>query len=677
MRLTEFRICNYRSINDTGWVPVGKLTSLVGRNESGKTNVLQALKTLNPPGGPVDLNKTKDFPRHRRLSECLDDTEVVATRWALSGEERIELGAIYPRAASVEVIEVGRCYKATPITVEFLPLSDFSDAADGVRKTLQELDDTLRVHATELDQALDNTLNQTLQKLVSEWEKEEDTESWAISAAPSLAALRKTFADSGSTIPQAVEQHLLKIEGIVKTYNEDARASQKARIWVQKRLPVFSYVSEYPELKGHQNIADFLTRRASNQTNDADANFEKMCRVAGIDPQELQELHGKGDHETRNQLANRAGAVVTAELRRLWKDRELKVRFSPDAQHFDTYISDPNSLYDVEVNLDERSRGLKWFFSFYITFAADTQGGSAESAILLLDEPGLYLHALSQADLLRHLDSDFKNQIIYTTHSPFMVPTELLDAIRTVNIDQEAGTTVTATPSGDSRTLFPLQMALGYSLSQSLFVGSNNLIVEGVTDYWYLSTASEFLASKGHPSLPNNLTITPAGGAQKVGYMVALLSSERLRVLLLLDEEHQARKSVDDLIKSKLIVKKSVLFASEAFATPPTEADIEDILDESVFEKLVAESYKKELKGKTLKLNSKIPRIVKRYEDAFDKIGVEFHKTRPARLFLKMMADAPDSVIFGPSKDRFVKLFEIISEAHTHLISKPTNPFGT
>jgi predicted ATP-dependent endonuclease of OLD family len=175
-----------------------------------------------------------------------------------------------------------------------------------------------------------------------------------------------------------------------------------------------------------------------------------MCKVADLSPRELHNLHAANDHETRNQLANRASAIVTTELRRLWKDRALKVRFSPDANHLDTFISDPNSVYDVEVNLDDRSRGLKWFFSFYIAFSADTKGGSAENAILLLDEPGLFLHALSQADLLRHFSADFNNQILYTTHSPFMVPTENLDAIRTVSIDQDAGTTVSNNPTGDS-----------------------------------------------------------------------------------------------------------------------------------------------------------------------------------------------------------------------------------
>src|SRR5258708_2754853 len=253
----------------------------------------------------------------------------------------------------------------------------------------------------------------------------------------------------------------------------------KARNWAITKLPVFIYLAEYPELQGHQNISQNLQRKNQNQQTEADKDFEKLCKVAGLDPVKLNQLQGEEQSEERNQIANRASAVVTAEIRRLWKDRPLKVRFNLDGAHFDTLISDPTTTFDVEVNLDERSRGFKWFFSFYIAFSADTKGGSAENAILLLDEPGLFLHALSQADLLRHFSTDFNNQIVYTTHSPFMVPTENLDAIRTVSIDQDAGTTVSNNPTGDSRTLFPIQAALGFTLSQSLFIGPNNLVVEG------------------------------------------------------------------------------------------------------------------------------------------------------------------------------------------------------
>jgi AAA ATPase domain len=409
-------------------------------------------------------------------SECTDDTPVVSTDWELDTAEQTELAQLFPHAAGVTHVNIGRRYKASTPLVSFADVKPIAFSAPDVTADTPEL-----------------------------------------------------------------------------------------RSWVASRLPVFVYFDEYPELTGHQNIAEFIARKSSNQLNEPDINFEKMCKVAGLDPQKLHELHAAGDHETRNQLANRAGAVVTSELRRLWKDRQLKVRFSPDAEHLDTVVADPNSVYDVEVNLDERSRGLKWFFPFYITFSADTQGGSADRAILLLDEPGLHLHALSQGDLLRHLAHDFKNQIIYTTHSPFMVPTENLDAVRTVNIEQDAGMTVTDTPTGDSRTLFPLRMALGFSLSQSLFIGSDNLIVEGVTDYWVLSSVSEYLSGIGKTGLQKALTITPAGGAQKVGYMVALLTSERLRVLVLLDDEKQARSTREELVKAKLIRDDGVVFASSGF----------------------------------------------------------------------------------------------------------------
>jgi predicted ATP-dependent endonuclease of OLD family len=328
------------------------------------------------------------------------------------------------------------------------------------------------------------------------------------------------------------------------------------------------------------------------------------------------------------------------------------------------------------VNLDERSRGLKWFFSFYITFSADTKGGNAEKAILLLDEPGLYLHATSQADLLRHFADDFENQIIYTTHSPFMVPTENLDAIRTVNIEQDAGTTVSNDPTGDTRTLFPLQAALGFNLAQSLFIGPNNLVIEGVTDFWIMSCASDYLRSIGKDGLPEQLTLTPAGGAQKIPYMTALLTSERLNVLVLLDDEKQARGTKDELVTSKLIRDDNVVFVTDAFDDgKPAEADIEDILDPAVFEMLVRQSYKDELKRAKLELNTNIPRIAKRFELAFTAQGLTFHKTRPARLLLHMAANEPERVFTGPTCERFARLFERIGRCLAKHQTRGAAPF--
>jgi hypothetical protein len=107
MKLQTFQVTNFRSINDSGPVTVANVTSLVGRNESGKSNLLLALRTLNPPGGMIDLNRVKDFPRHRRLSECSDDTPVVSTTWELGPTEQTELSGMFPRASGVTHVTIG------------------------------------------------------------------------------------------------------------------------------------------------------------------------------------------------------------------------------------------------------------------------------------------------------------------------------------------------------------------------------------------------------------------------------------------------------------------------------------------------------------------------------------------------------------------------------------------
>lgn len=679
MHLVEFTVTNYRSINDSGPVAVAKLTSLVGRNESGKTNLLLALQALNPVGGITALSPIKDFPRHRRLSECTDDTRVLNATWDLDAGEQQELAALFPRAAGVGRVEIGRYYSAKR-WVHFPGLKPLELSASAVNGPLRRITPSATTIAEKLSD--DNVKNQALAaiaKFAQELTLTGKPQEWAGRATQGAASFRQALAAASITLPDREDGALGELEDLAAEIAADASAWQAARNWAAEKLPIFIYVDEYPELSGHQNIAEYLARKNAqpSQLTAADKNFEKMCKVADLDPAELQRLYGAQDHETRNQLANRAGAVVTGELRRLWKDRQLKVRFNADAHHLDTFVSDPNSVYDVEVNLDERSRGLKWFFSFYITFAADTKGGSAENAVLLLDEPGLYLHALSQGDLLRHLATDFSNQIIYTTHSPFMVPTENLDAVRTVNISQDSGTTVTNSPTGDARTLFPLQMALGFSLSQSLFVGLSNLVVEGVTDYWILSSISEYLHGVGKGGLPKGVTVTPAGGAQKVGYMVALLTAERLQVLVLLDEEKQARGTKEELVKSKLIRDDNIIFASDGFADQarPREADIEDLLDPNVYDALVREGYKAELKDKKLVLNDKIPRVVKRYEAAFADSGMEFLKTRPARLLLTKIATDPEAIMTAPTTERFERLFTRIGRAAASNRRRGTEPF--
>ena len=212
-------------------------------------------------------------------------------------------------------------------------------------------------------------------------------------------------------------------------------------------------------------------------------------------------------------------------------------------------------------------------------------------------------------------------------------------------------------------------------MAQSLFVGPNNLVVEGVTDFWIMSAVSAYAAEKGKASLSPTLTLTPAGGAQKVSYMVALLTSESLNVLVLLDTERDSKATKEELLKTKLIRDQNVVFVSEAFASPPSEADIEDLLDPAIYESLARESYAAELKGKTLTLNAKIPRIAKRVAAGLEGLGIPFHKTRPTRLFLKKMASEPEKMVPDQSLDQFDALFALINGRLDKQVSKGAKPF--
>ncbi|MCA2008520.1 AAA family ATPase [Tritonibacter mobilis] len=674
MKLFSFRIQNFRSISDSGEVKASRITALLGRNESGKTNLLRALASLNPPGGMVDLSDIKDFPRHRRLSECTPDTAVVDTNWELSEREWAELLAIWPRAKVGSHVTVSRRYdKGHWLFIPSTPFEfDQKSISASVRKTAQ----ATKAAAHNLEDEPKAKLEAAADTFLEKAEPGADVKSWAAAMKEAGEALGVALATADAELTEKQDDVLTNLTELAKGFLNDEVAHQEARVWVANKVPTFVYLADYPEIKGHQNIAHYLDRKQKNAQTEADINFGKMCGVAGLDPARLQELVNSNTEE-RNQLANRASAVVSGELQKLWTDRRLKVRFNPDGNHLETFVADSTKNYDVEINLDERSRGFQWFFGFYMIFAADTQGGDKDGAILLLDEPGLYLHAKSQGDLLRHLEEDFENQILYTTHSPFMVPTHHLEWVRTVNIDVDKGTTVTNDPTGDARTLFPLQAALGYDLAQSLFLGGSNLVVEGVTDYWILSAASDYLSGNGGTGLDPKLTLTPAGGAQKIPYMVSLLASENLDVMVVLDHEKDAAATREGLVKGKLLRDQNVVSIGDAFpeGSRPTEADVEDLLDADVYEALVRESYANELAGKTLKVNDKIPRLAKRMEQAFKEVGLEFYKTRPTRLFLEKMGTDPGAVMTQGAKDRIGKLFTIINERFERHSTRNGKPF--
>src|SRR5690606_11321550 len=165
-----------------------------------------------------------------------------------------------------------------------------------------------------------------------------------------------------------------------------------------------------------------------------------------------------------------AGQAMTEKFAAWWLQRRHKFRYDLDGDYFRVCVSD--DLDPSEIELDQRSQGMQYFFSFLLIFLVEA-ADNHKNSIHLLDEPGTSLHGTAQAKIIEFLRKiTDENQVIYSTHSPFMVDGEHLEEIRPVYEDKETGSTKVSDDvwPKDKDALCPLQAALGYQLAQSLFI---------------------------------------------------------------------------------------------------------------------------------------------------------------------------------------------------------------
>ncbi|MBF4248845.1 OLD family endonuclease, partial [Vibrio anguillarum] len=193
--------------------------------------------------------------------------------------------------------------------------------------------------------------------------------------------------------------------------------------------------------------------------------------------------------DSRSYQLNAASVRLTNEIKLVWmpnpkRPEADRLKVVADGQYLKVVVEDD---LGVDIELDQRSEGFQWLVSFFIVFFSEAMD-KHENAILLLDEPGMSLHALKQRDFRETISRLAENnQTLFTTHSPFLVGPDELDIVRVVEMKERTlGTKVhTTLSSEDPAGLLPLQEALGYDLANSLFSQQRNLILEGLTDYWY------------------------------------------------------------------------------------------------------------------------------------------------------------------------------------------------
>ena len=635
--LKKVEIEKYKSFLEKQTIEIENgVTRIVGKNESGKTALLEAIAKFNyfdENDETFQFNSINDYPRGYLKKYEQDfpnnDFEVIKCTFQISDELLDKIKSdIGDNVFEDNIIIISKTYNNTKkysINANqnnFIKnfLSDFS-----IEK--KDLDDLLNIDTIDdLRKKLKNqNMNSILEKLDEKY------------------------------INQSHKNFNNKISGYI------------AKKYIDTNLPKFLYFDEYYLLPGTINLNKFENGSIDSEfTKEQNDITKALFELANID---INKIMNSDKYEDFISELEATSNSITDEFSQYWStNKNLEINFTIQSKENQYNILNKllqirikNKTHRVTLPLKNRSKGFIWFFSFLIWFSKVQE---TNNLIILLDEPGLNLHAEAQNDLLKYIDNKLapNYQVIYTTHSPFMIDSEKLNEVRTVydsNDDKKGSIISNAIEEKDQGTLFPLQAALGYNLAQNLYISEKNLLVEGVADLMYLTVMSEILKSLNREGLNDDITIVPVGGLDKVATFISLLRGNKLNIVCLLDTfiDQKGKARLNNLIQEKIISENQIIFFDK-YIERLDFADIEDMFEIEEYLKLFNNEFKNEFK-------EIIPREINETKSMIPQINKilnikRFNHYRPAKYLTSICDNKKD--FSEKTLERFEKLFKDINK---------------
>jgi predicted ATP-dependent endonuclease of OLD family len=571
MRLVQTQTTKYKSIDDsTAYSIEPDITCLVGKNESGKSALLESLYRLKPlsMGLISGFDGLRDYPRRTFATDepKVATTTVISATYELTSEEVHAFNEEFGDALTSRLVNFTKKYSN----------------AHGVGVQLNN--PALLAH---------------------------------VKALPELAGLPVSKLQTLDAVNAAIDA--VKDPSIALTKLRErlsTNLAQQARVWLLNRLPQNLLFTQYSTMAGTVSIERLQTVN-EDELQPQERTALSLLRLAGVESEQFDEAN----YEARKARLEAAANALTDEVFEFWSQNEdlqveLDIDFVPKQNQ--PTVREPflkirirNNQHRVTLDFSERSVGFVWFFSFLAFFSE--YRNSTEPLVLLLDEPGLNLHAAAQADLLRFIEVRLAadHQVIYSTHSPFMIQPQHLERVRLVEDRKGEGTRIREDALGSQEeTQFPIHAAIGIRAAQTLFIGENTLIVEGPADLMYFQALSSHLESLGRTGLDPAWVVTPVGGLEKIPTFIALLS-QQLNVAAVHDSDGRGVKRLVDLVERKIISKNKVIDLLK-FARSNKAADLEDLFEPEWYLMLLGECRIAEIEIAEMK--SKENRIVLRIE---------------------------------------------------------------
>ena len=565
MRLRRFRVRAFRCIHDSGYITVGDLAAFVGRNESGKTTILQALTLLNKDEMVSDLDLCDEL-----TDELKSEIKITEGEFDLNENERELLGEKFPNL-SIKKIIIFRTNKNPQIQYDFID-SEFSTQKDTVIKSWKNLTDDLKNFV----EIIPNHVSKQLDTEFFESSMPIDKETFSVK----LNTLNKTILDAASQEPQVISEWKDLYDQIMGNF-DSVFVSNKKRKELEKFIldtlhPRFVYFSDYKKILGNINLNEYLKDPTASDVGgieyleefDRAETVKNLLYLAELEIGELKNASSSPSKLIK--LLSTSNKKLTARLNPSWKGEPIHVelRLNP-GNIMSVIISDVHKDGTITNTglLNRRAEGFKWTFSFIVNFAAETQKAELKEAILLLDEPARNLHPTQQlgiSDLLKNLTGS--NQVLYATHSPFMIFDYTPGNLLVVELDRKKHLSRIFYDywNADDATLTPILYGLSKGLVSSIIdreIGSNSrplIIVETMSDTLYLNAFDKFLQD---PNISMNpLNIVPAYNKNSVLPLSIFYRNHGYNTFILLDNDLESKQIAEQLKDNKFLDLQIIFF---------------------------------------------------------------------------------------------------------------------
>ncbi|MHA1972560.1 MAG: ATP-dependent nuclease [Candidatus Hodarchaeales archaeon] len=546
-KIIKFRIKNYKSIKDSGDCYLSNnITVLAGRNESGKTSILEALedfdteKAIRQDAVPIhdsnlkpEISITFELEKEEfgKISENIiadKENRIILKKsfdneYSIINTEELFSKIIKPNKSRIKLFEKNRTdlkkiFDRNNIKLELDAINEGHFSKISNQLSILNTDITRLSRLSELDSVTALELISTMEQIIGEFVEPKGLE-------------EEFLKDVGRYIPNFI---------LFDIYNDQ----------IPNKVPI-------AQLGSDKFIGD-------------------LAAISDLDVELIQDPAKKRENLKHKDKVN---INLSEEYEKFWNQDAANLYLDWDNENLFFWIKENEEYYEPK----QRSRGRQWHLSFYVRVTARSR--EDVSNIILIDEPGLFLHAKAQRDILKKLEESSKDlPIIFSTHSPYLIDPNNLNRVRLVEKSEEKGTTISKVHAkADRETLTPILTAIGEDLSQGIRVDiKNSFVVEGISDYYYLHAFKKIL------SFDKEINLVPGCG-DNIPAIASILFGWGLDPYFILDSDKQR---IVNKLKKKLDISEDVIIK-----ILDEKGTVEDVFSEDDFKKFVIEDEDADLTG--------------------------------------------------------------------------------